>query len=102
MTSGANASIENRKEHAMDAKAGTAQDESGLWHDTLEILKGQVSEPGFRTWLQNVRLREVDAQKKETPTAVLAVPSAFAAEWLRGHYERNIAAALVSCLGRPT
>lgn len=99
MTSRANACIVYGEDYTTDV-AGASQDESKLWHDTLEILKCQVPEPGFRTWLLNVQLRDVDVQK-EILTAVLAVPSAFAAEWLRGHYECSIAAALVRCSGRP-
>ena len=85
----------------MDAKTDPKDNLTELWHSTLAILKEQIPGPSFRTWLQNTRLREINVGKAGMATAAVAVPSAFAAEWLRGHYDSPIAAAVKIGLGRP-
>ena len=86
----------------MEAKTERACEESDLWHAALAVVREQVPEPSFRTWLLNAQLREVTPESTGKMKAVLAVPSAFAAEWLRGHYESIIAEALLRCSGMPT
>ncbi|MBF6611588.1 MAG: hypothetical protein IVW55_00480 [Chloroflexi bacterium] len=71
-----------------------------VWSSTLAALKEQVPEPSFRTWLEGTRLNEIKGSRAGVPTAVIAVPSTFAAEWLQRRYSRSIAEALKMRLGR--
>lgn len=83
----------------MDTKTEQTNDVTELWCSMLATLKEQLPEPSFRTWLQSTRLREINWGKTGIATAIVAVPSAFAAEWLRRRYEKPIAEALRNCLG---
>ena len=65
-----------------------------VWNSILAALKEQVPEPSFRTWLEGTRLNEIKGSQAGIPTAVIAVPSTFAAEWLQRRYSRSIAEAL--------
>lgn len=71
-----------------------------VWNSTLAALKEHVPEPSFRTWLEGTRLNEIKGSQTGVPTAVIAVPSTFAAEWLQRRYSRSIAEALKMRLGR--
>ena len=89
----------SRKDEAMDTKREQTKEASAVWRSTLAILQEQVPEPSFRTWLQNTQLSEMKEEGGGVVTAVVGVPSTFAAEWLRHHYGKPIATALGACLG---
>lgn len=85
----------------METTIDQAKNAGELWDATLAILKEQVPEPSYRTWLESTRLREIQGSGPGIATAVVAVPSTFAAEWVQHRYGRIITDALMASLGRP-
>ncbi len=84
----------------MNAKAEETTAKLKIWRSALAMLKEQVPVPSFRTWLESAQLDEIKGEDLRS-VAVVAVPSTFAAEWLRHHYRMLIAEVLGSCIGRP-
>lgn len=85
----------------METTIDRAKDAGEVWDATLAILKEQVPEPSYRTWLESTQLREIQGRGPGIATAVVAVPSTFAAEWLQHRYGRIITDALMASLGHP-
>jgi chromosomal replication initiator protein len=85
----------------MDTTIDRAKDAGEVWKTTLSLLKEQVPEPSYRTWLESTRLKEIQGRGPGIATAVVAVPSTFAAEWLQHRYGRIITDALKASLGHP-
>jgi chromosomal replication initiator protein len=85
---------------AVEMGAIEVVDTSNLWSSSLAILREQVPEPSFRTWLEGTRLYELEDRKSLRTTATVAVPSTFAAEWLQNRYRELITETLARCLGR--
>lgn len=86
----------------MNRTGDRAKDVGEVWSAALAILKEQVPEPSYRTWLESTRLSEIQGSKARTvvaAVAVVTVPSAFAAEWLQRRHGRIITDALKTCLG---
>lgn len=108
-----------------NSKRAQAGDTHRVWCSVLSILREQVPEPSFRTWLEGTRLHSlhgITAPETASGTgitdvvrsdaalssgmaglaglATVAVPSTFAAEWLQRRYSGLIADALERCLGR--
>lgn len=57
-----------------------------LWQSVLAEIELQVSHPNFVTWLKNSQLID----KKEDGTALIALPSKFAKEWVETKYQKII------------
>jgi len=57
-----------------------------LWQNVLAEIELQVSRPNFVTWLKNSQLVE----KKDDGTALVALPSKFAKEWVENKYQKII------------
>ena len=55
------------------------------WQKTLDILKAELSEPSFDTWLKNTKV-----VTKYENTFVIAVPNGFAKDWLESRYANLI------------
>lgn len=55
------------------------------WQKTLDILKTELSEPSFDTWLKKTK-----AVTKYDNTFVIAVPNGFAKDWLESRYANLI------------
>ena len=55
------------------------------WQKTLDILKTELSEPSFNTWLKKTK-----AVTKYNNTFVIAVPNGFAKDWLESRYANLI------------
>jgi len=55
------------------------------WQKTLDILKTELSEPSFNTWLKKTK-----AVTKYNNTFVVAVPNGFAKDWLESRYANLI------------
>ena len=83
----------------MNTTIDGVEDLDRVWSAALAILKGQVPEPSYRTWLEGTRLSELKGDDTRTVVAVVTVPSAFAAEWLQHRYARVITDALRACVG---
>lgn len=61
------------------------QDLDVLWNKTLDILREELSETSFETWLKTTRLISCTDHK-----ATIAVPNEFAKEWLETRYHHLI------------
>jgi chromosomal replication initiator protein len=85
----------------METKIDRDVDVREVWRSTLAILKDRVPEPSFRTWFESTRLSEIKGTNSKMATAMVVVPSSFAAEWLQRRYGRVIADALKMCLAHP-
>jgi chromosomal replication initiator protein len=55
------------------------------WQKTLDILKSELSEPSFNTWLKKTK-----AVTKYNNIFVVAVPNGFAKDWLESRYANLI------------
>jgi chromosomal replication initiator protein len=67
-----------------------------LWRGALQRITAGVLSPGARPWIEGTRAVELAGD-----TIVLAVPSAFAKQWLEDHYAGALADALGDAAGRP-
>ena len=83
----------------MNTTIDGVEDLDRVWSAALAILKEQVPEPSYRTWLDGTHLSELKGNDARTAVAVVAVPSAFAAEWLQHRYATVITDALSTCVG---
>jgi chromosomal replication initiator protein len=67
-----------------------------LWQSALERIGSGVLSPGAKPWISGTRAVRISGD-----TMVLAVPSAFAKQWLEDHYAGALADALGESAGRP-
>lgn len=75
----------------MSPRAGTvdSNDLHGLWQAALGEIEIQISHPNFVTWFKNSAL--VD---KNDSAAIIALPNAFAKEWIENKYSKIVLGAL--------
>lgn len=83
--------MEHKDEVVMSARAGAvdANDLHGLWQAALSEIEIQVSHPNFVTWFKNSALID-----KNDSTALIALPNAFAKEWIENKYAKIVLGAL--------
>jgi chromosomal replication initiator protein len=67
-----------------------------LWQSALQRIGSGVLSPGAKPWIAGTRAVRISGD-----TMVLAVPSAFAKQWLEDHYAGALADALGQSAGRP-
>ena len=65
------------------------------WKETYNIIKENVSEQNFETWIKPLRILSIDEQD-----ARLAVPNRFFRDWLMDNYHSVIADSLRAATGR--
>ncbi len=66
------------------------------WKEVYNIIKENVSEQNFETWIKPLRIMSIDDQD-----ARLAVPNRFFRDWLVDNYQSVIADSLRAATGRP-
>lgn len=66
-----------------------SNDLPGLWQAALAEIEIQVSHPNFVTWFKNSALIE-----KTDQGAIIALPNAFAKEWIENKYSKIVLGAL--------
>jgi len=67
-----------------------------VWQDTLEIVRGELNTPTFKTWFeQTAPLGIVDHEM------VVSVQNEFARDWLESRYMGLLASALTQVTGSP-
>lgn len=83
--------MEHKDEVVMSARAGAVDgnDLHGLWQAALSEIEIQVSHPNFVTWFKNSALID-----KNDSTALIALPNAFAKEWIENKYAKIVLGAL--------
>jgi chromosomal replication initiator protein len=67
-----------------------------LWARVLEMMRGQLQEQTYRTWLSGTV-----AQSLTESEILIEVPSDFHVEWIEGRFGGLLAEALQQLLGRP-
>lgn len=67
-----------------------------IWKAALEEIKTQISKPSFETWFKATKPISFEGD-----TFVLAVPHAFAADWLMSRYRNLIEEVLRGVTGNP-
>lgn len=60
-----------------------------LWVETLNIVKGQLNMPTFKTWFENTTPLSNDQN-----TLVVSAPNSFAREWLESRYSQLLSQSL--------
>src|SRR3954470_7227408 len=65
-----------------------------VWQAALGELQLKVPGPSFQTWLRNTSISDF-----QNGTAVIAVPSNFAKEWLEKRFSKIITETLRNVLG---
>jgi len=65
------------------------------WKEAYNIIKENVSEQNFETWIKPLRIMSIDEQD-----ARLAVPNRFFRDWLTDNYQNVIADSLRAATGR--
>ncbi len=76
--------------------APVAEPEAGIWVEAKALLQEMLDGPSYRTWIRDVHLLQQDAEG-----VVLAVPNAFARDWLRSRLDGEIRQALAQVLDIP-
>ncbi|MFA5181290.1 MAG: chromosomal replication initiator protein DnaA [Syntrophales bacterium] len=66
------------------------------WKEAYNIIKENISEQNFETWIKPLRIMSIDEQD-----ARLAVPNRFFRDWLMDNYLNVIADSLRAATGRP-
>ncbi len=64
-------------------------DTNDIWNKCCEIIKGQISGPSFRTWINPIEPIRIENNK-----LVVSIPNQFFIEWLEGRYSELILSAL--------
>jgi len=67
-----------------------------IWSQTLEIIKGELNTPTFRTWFESTAPVGMDSG-----SLVVSAPNDFARDWLETRYSTLVGSALVEVLGEP-
>jgi len=65
------------------------------WKEVYNIIKENVSEQNFETWIKPLRIMSIDEQD-----ARIAVPNRFFRDWLMDNYQNVIADSLRAATGR--
>lgn len=65
------------------------------WKEAYKIIKENVSEQNFETWIKPLKIMSIDEQD-----ARLAVPNRFFRDWLMDNYQNVIADSLRAATGR--
>lgn len=65
-----------------------------IWQETLDVLKGKLNTPTFKTWFENT-----EPLLLEDGTLTVSAPNIFAKEWLESRYGPLLAEALFQVLG---
>lgn len=60
-----------------------------IWDDCCELIKGQISGPSFRTWINPIEPLRVENNK-----LIVSIPNQFFIEWLEGRYSELIQSSL--------
>ncbi len=83
--------MEHKEEAVLSPKAGVVNvhDLVGLWQAALGEIEIQISHPNFVTWFKNSALIE-----KNESIALIALPNAFAKEWIENKYSKIVLGAL--------
>ncbi len=83
--------MEHKEEAVISPRSGVVDtnDLHGLWQAALGEIEIQVSHPNFVTWFKNSALID-----KNDNAAVIALPNAFAKEWIENKYAKIVLGAL--------
>ncbi|MDO8601912.1 MAG: chromosomal replication initiator protein DnaA [bacterium] len=83
--------MEHKEEAVISPKIGIVDgnDLHGLWQAALGEIEIQVSHPNFVTWFKNSTLID-----KNENAAVVALPNAFAKEWIENKYAKIVLGSL--------
>ncbi len=73
----------------------SAVNPQAAWANTLALLKRELSEQSYKTWISPLRLLSVEGN-----TCNIQVPDRFYGDWLRDRYHEIIRSALAESLGR--
>lgn len=60
-----------------------------IWEECCDIIKGQISGPSFRTWIN-----PIEPMRVENNRLIVSIPNQFFIEWLEGRYSELIQSAL--------
>ena len=67
-----------------------------LWTDTLEVVRGELNLPTFKTWFEQTSpLGVIDSEM------VISVPNDFAKEWIETRYSGLLSSTLTEITGSP-
>ena len=67
-----------------------------VWHDTLDVVKGELNTPTFKTWFEQTSPLGIVDQEM-----VVSVQNDFARDWLETRYASLLASALTQVTGSP-
>lgn len=83
--------MEHKEEAVIVPRTGLidSNDLHGLWQAALGEIEIQVSHPNFVTWFKNSAL-----VGRDDSTATIALPNAFAKEWIENKYAKIVLGAL--------
>lgn len=66
-----------------------------VWENVLEIVRGELNEPSFKTWFEHT----VPVDLTEDGMFVIGVQNDFARSWLEERYSQRLSAALRQVIG---
>lgn len=72
------------------------QDVQQIWTDTLQVVRGELNAPTFKTWFEHTTpLGVIDE------TLIVSVHNDFARDWLESRYSGLLRSALAQVSGHP-
>ena len=83
-------------EIAQDTRQGATLDVRRLWEETLEIVRGELNTPTFKTWFEQTEPLGIDGD-----TLLVGTRHEYARDWLDKRYSGLLASTVTSVSGVP-
>ena len=83
-------------ESTQDTRQGATLDVRRLWEDTLEIVRGELNTPTFKTWFEQTEPLGIDGD-----TLLVGTRHEYARDWLDKRYSGLLASTVTSVSGVP-
>jgi chromosomal replication initiator protein len=83
-------------EIVQDTRQGATLDVRRLWEETLEVVRGELNTPTFKTWFEQTEPLGIDGD-----TLLVGTRHEYARDWLDKRYSGLLASTVTSVSGRP-
>ena len=81
---------------AQESRQGATLDVRRLWEETLEVVRGELNTPTFKTWFEQTEPLGIDGD-----TLLVGTRHEYARDWLDKRYSGLLASTVTSVSGKP-
>jgi chromosomal replication initiator protein len=82
-------------DHMQGASLIAAEEVGGLWDAALDIIRGELNTPTFKTWFEHARPLGMDGD-----SLIVGASNSWGRDWLESRYSGLLAASLTQAAGR--